>query len=126
MQNKANFRKSQVDVNLYNTTDYEEKSNWTFGENKPNSNPIKANFLKPKMNLKLLATKGYENKTALGLEQNKPKQSQCFFLPILPMPRKLTQEPPFSKKPGNGSPRKNQPSPPLRQGRGQPKKCRNF
>ena len=44
MQNKANFRKSQVNVNLYNTTDYENKSDWTPGENKPNSNPIKANF----------------------------------------------------------------------------------
>ncbi len=44
MQNKANFRKSQMNVNLYNTTDYENKSNWTPGENKPNSNPNKANF----------------------------------------------------------------------------------
>jgi len=46
MQNKANFQKSQMNVNLYNTTDYEEKSNWTPGENKPNqsqSKPIKAN-----------------------------------------------------------------------------------
>jgi len=42
MQNKANFRKSQMDVNLYNTTDYEEKSDWTLSENKPNSKPIKA------------------------------------------------------------------------------------
>jgi hypothetical protein len=42
MQNKANFRKSQVNVNLYNTTNYERKSNWTFGENKPNSKPIQS------------------------------------------------------------------------------------
>jgi hypothetical protein len=35
MQNKPNFRKSQMDVNIYNTTDYENKSNWTLGENKP-------------------------------------------------------------------------------------------
>ncbi len=40
MQNKANFRKSQMNVNLYNTTNYEEKSDWTPGENKPNSKPI--------------------------------------------------------------------------------------
>ena len=31
-----------MNVNLYNTTDYENKTNWTLGENKPNSNPIKA------------------------------------------------------------------------------------
>jgi hypothetical protein len=44
MQNKPNFPKSQMDVNRYNTTDYENKSNWTLGENKPNSNPIKPNL----------------------------------------------------------------------------------
>ena len=33
-----------MNVNLYNTTDYENKSNWTLGENKPNSKPIKANL----------------------------------------------------------------------------------
>ncbi len=42
MQNKPNFRKSQMNVNIYNTTDYENKRNWTLGENKPNSNPIEA------------------------------------------------------------------------------------
>ncbi len=44
MQNEPNFGKAQMNVNLYNTTDYENKSNWTLGKNKPNSNPIKANF----------------------------------------------------------------------------------
>jgi hypothetical protein len=42
MQNEPNFRKSQVNVKLYNTTDYENKSDWTFGENEPKTNPIKA------------------------------------------------------------------------------------
>jgi len=40
MQNKANFRKSQMNVNPYNARDYENIANWTLGENKPNSNPI--------------------------------------------------------------------------------------
>ena len=44
MQNKPNFQKSQMNVNLYNTTAYENKHDWTLGENKPNSNPIQANF----------------------------------------------------------------------------------
>ncbi len=43
MQNKANFRKSQMNVTSLITVAYENKSNWTLGENKPNSNPIKAN-----------------------------------------------------------------------------------
>ncbi|GAI24818.1 unnamed protein product, partial [marine sediment metagenome] len=34
------FQKSQMNANLYNTTDYEGKRDWTLGENKPNSNPI--------------------------------------------------------------------------------------
>ena len=43
MQNKPNFQKSQMNVNPYNTTDYENISDWTLGQNKPNSNPIKPN-----------------------------------------------------------------------------------
>jgi len=46
MQNKPNFPKSQIKVNIYNTTDYDNKSNWTLSENKPNSNPIKPNCRK--------------------------------------------------------------------------------
>jgi len=44
MQNKPNFRKSQMNVNIYLQAAYENKSNWTPGENKPNSNPIKPNL----------------------------------------------------------------------------------
>jgi len=36
MQNKPNFQKSQMNVNPYNTENYENKPNWTLGENKPN------------------------------------------------------------------------------------------
>jgi len=40
MQNKPNFRKAQMDVNIYYTNVYENISNWTLSENKPNSNLI--------------------------------------------------------------------------------------
>jgi len=36
LQNKANFRKSQMDVTLNIARDYKKKSKWTLGENKPN------------------------------------------------------------------------------------------
>jgi hypothetical protein len=36
LQNKANFQKSQMDVSFNMTRDYEKKSHWTLGENKPN------------------------------------------------------------------------------------------
>jgi hypothetical protein len=43
MQNKPNFRKAKMKLNSYSTKDYENKSNWKLGENKPNAKPIKAN-----------------------------------------------------------------------------------
>jgi hypothetical protein len=36
LQNKANFRKSQMNIKLIMTRNYEKKLNWTLGENKPN------------------------------------------------------------------------------------------
>jgi len=59
MQNKANLLNAQMNVTSIITTDYENKSNWTLGENKPNSNPIKANFRKAQMNVNSLITKDY-------------------------------------------------------------------
>ena len=40
LQNKANFAKSQVALKFDISRDYGRKSNWTLGENKPNSKPI--------------------------------------------------------------------------------------
>jgi len=40
MQNKPNFRKSQMNVSIFSKMAYENKSNRTLGENKPNTNPI--------------------------------------------------------------------------------------
>ena len=42
MQNKPNFRKSQMNVSIFSQIAYENKFNWTLGENKPNSNPIQS------------------------------------------------------------------------------------
>ncbi len=49
MQNKPNLRKAKMNVNSLITTDYENIANWTIGQNKPNSNPIKPNFKGKKM-----------------------------------------------------------------------------
>ena len=61
-----------MNVNLYNTTDYENKRNWTIGQNKPNSNPIKPNFQKAKMNVNLTLTKDYKKKDDFVVRINKP------------------------------------------------------
>ncbi len=61
-----------MNVNIYNTTDYENKCNWTIGESKPNSNPIKPNLRKAKMNVNLTLTKDYRKKDDFIVRINKP------------------------------------------------------
>ena len=72
MQNKANFQKSQMNVNLYNTTDYENKWQRRVRKNKPNTNPIKPNLRKAKMNISSLITKDYRKKDDFTVRKNKP------------------------------------------------------
>ncbi|HIJ52734.1 MAG TPA: hypothetical protein HPP66_06220 [Planctomycetes bacterium] len=43
MQNKPNLLNAQMNVNSFYTVEYENIANWTLGENKPNTNPIKPN-----------------------------------------------------------------------------------
>ncbi len=61
-----------MNLNIYNTTDYENKSNWTIGQNKPNSNPIKPNFQKAKMNVNLYVIEDYRKKDDFIVRINKP------------------------------------------------------
>ncbi len=69
------------------TRDYENIANWKFGENKPNSNPIKANTkpiqtqnkpnsLDAQMDISSVVTKYYENERLCRRGENKPKQTQ--------------------------------------------------
>jgi hypothetical protein len=59
---QTQFPKSQMNVNIYNTTDYENISDWTIGQSKPNSNPIKPNLPEGKIDAKCVFTKNYEEK----------------------------------------------------------------
>jgi len=52
MQNKPNFRKSQMNVNNVLTKDYEKRTLGERGKNKPNSNPIHAKTQPIKANTK--------------------------------------------------------------------------
>jgi len=72
MQNKPNLLDVQMNVNPYNTTDYENIANWTLGENKPNSNPNKPNFKKAKMNVNLYVIEDYRKKDDFLVRINKP------------------------------------------------------
>ena len=55
------------------TSDYENISNWTLGENKPNSNPIKPNLRKAQMNVNSIIAKDYRNKDDFAVRKNKAK-----------------------------------------------------
>ncbi len=77
MQNKPNFRKSQMNVSIFSTKDYENISNWTLGQSKPNSNPIKPNFKKAKMNVNSSITKDYRKNVAFVVRINKPNFPKC-------------------------------------------------
>ncbi len=66
-----------MNVNIYNTRDYENIANWTIGENKPNSNPIKPNLRKAKMNVNLTLTKDYRKKDDFVVRINKPNSQNA-------------------------------------------------
>ncbi len=65
MQNKANFRKAQMNVNSFIKKDYRKNDAFAVQKNKPNSNPIKANLRKAKMDVNFYSTKDYENEPRL-------------------------------------------------------------
>ncbi len=68
---QTQFPKSQMNVNTYNTKDYENISDWTIGQSKPNSNPIKPNLRKAKMNVNSLITKDYRKNDDFLVRINK-------------------------------------------------------
>ncbi len=70
MQNEPNFQKSQMNVNSFITKDYENKHDWTLGENEPKTNPI---YEMPKMNVSSSIRKDYENICLYKRGKNKPK-----------------------------------------------------
>ncbi len=61
-----------MNVCIFSQMAYENKSNWTLGENKPNSNPIKPNLRKAKMNVNSFITKDYRKKDDFEVQINKP------------------------------------------------------
>ena len=58
------------------TVDYENNSNWTLGENKPNSNPILSAVGGLQMNVNLYVIEDYENEPPSGSKKTNPIQTQ--------------------------------------------------
>jgi len=73
MQNKPNFKDAQMNVSIYLQTAYENNSNWTLGQNKPNSNPIAERV---KLMQSVYLERIMKKNAAKGYEKTKPKQTQ--------------------------------------------------
>jgi len=71
MQNKTNFRKAKMNVNIYYINDYENFIPLAGQKNKPNSNPNKPNLRKAKMNVNLTLTKDYRKNDDFAVRINK-------------------------------------------------------
>jgi len=63
MQNEPNFQKSQMNVSIFSQKAYENKSNWTLGENEPNTNPIRTQTNPIKANKMPKQTQNEPNQT---------------------------------------------------------------
>jgi len=61
-----------MNVSIFSQMEYENISDWTLGQNKPNSNPNKPNFRKAQMNVNSLITKDYRKKDDFSVRINKP------------------------------------------------------
>ena len=61
-----------MNLNLYNTKDYENKWQRRVRKNEPNTNPIKPNLRKAKMNISSIITKDYRKKDDFTVRINKP------------------------------------------------------
>ena len=73
LTNKANFPDDQMNVNKVLTKDYENKSNWTLGENKPNTNPIQSQT-KPISKAK--------SRVGAGMTESRNRQYHTLMYPI--------------------------------------------
>ncbi len=71
-----------MNVSIFSKMAYENKSNWTLGQNKPNSNPIKPNLKRDKMSINSFITKDYRKKMISQPKKANPIQTQ--FKPNLP------------------------------------------
>jgi hypothetical protein len=75
MQNEPNFGKAQMNVNKVLTKDYENKTNWTLGENEPKTNPIQSQF---KANSKPIQSQFKANSNPIRTQSNPILQSMLW------------------------------------------------
>jgi len=96
-----------MNLNPYNTTAYENKHDWTLGQNKPNSNPIKPNLVRrrriAKMKTSNVITKDYERNDIFAVPENKANSNPIkacperieFTLSVIEGNGPISKQPPF-------------------------------
>ena len=81
-----------MNVNLYNTRDYENKWQRRVRKNKPNSNPIKPNLRKAQMNVNSLITKDYRKNDDFAVQKNKPNSTPISEKPKMNVNSLITKD----------------------------------
>ena len=71
-----------MNANAFLQKDYENISDWTLGENKPNSKPNKANFTYPQRNALIYAEGG---KTEVRCRFSEVRYLPSVFCPLFPV-----------------------------------------
>jgi len=92
MQNKPNFRKAKMNVNIYNIKDYQNFIPLAGYKNKPNSNPNKANFRKARMNVNLTLTRDYRKNDDFLVRKNKPNSNPISSKPKMSVNSFITKD----------------------------------
>jgi hypothetical protein len=68
-----------MNVSIFSQMAYENKHNWTLGQNKPNSKPIQTQTnpicRMPKMSVNSILTKDYERNDIFAIPENKPNSN---------------------------------------------------
>ena len=71
----------QTNLKFCKQMDYENLSDWTIGENKPNSNPIKPNLRIATMNINSIITKDYRKYDDFAVRKNKANSNPISVRP---------------------------------------------
>ncbi len=87
MQNKAKFRKSQMNVTDLLTRKYDKMDTWSRGKKQSQTNPNKAKLKKAERDVTSAITKAYENKPPIRA----PKKQTQFSKRQKPMQTSLPQ-----------------------------------
>ncbi len=92
MQNKANFPKSQMNVNKVLTREYEKKDTWWSGKKQSQTKPNKPKFKKAKMNVSAIITKDYEHKSPIRPPKKQSQTSKRQKTMQTPLPQRIMKK----------------------------------